>query len=640
MRLSLKTRLVGNFVVVITICGAVAAVVGVRMIGEGIVRQAQDKVRLDLNSARVICRQTVDQVRDTVRYTAGRFFVRDALVAGDLSRLMSELERIRQNESLDVLTLADAEGIVFVRARNPEVRGDNLATSEVIRKALSGRCVVAATEIVPRDGLLKEGQDLAGRARLQFVPTPRAKKTDKTEKTSGMMLSAAAPVFGVDAELLGVLYGGRLIDRDCSLVDKIRETVYQGEVYHGREMGTATIFQGDLRISTNVLTADGKRAIGTRVSEEVYERVLVEGKHWVERAFVVNDWYITAYEPITDVSGAIVGILYVGLLERPFADMRRNTLTAFLGIMFGGIGLAVALCLLLSRALVHPVNELMLAAQELAAGDLDRRVGLDESIEEISALGEAFNSMASAIRERDEELRRRAQEEISKSEKLALAGRLAAGVAHEINNPLGGILLFSRLLLRKAPAEGVERENLERIAREAERCKSIVQGLLDFARQREPAAETLNINTVVNKALALLTSQSLFHNIEVATDLGLSLPLACVDASQMQQVFVNIIMNAAEAMAGKGILTITSRVGEGGNIEVSFRDTGCGIPREDLDCLFEPFFTTKEVGRGTGLGLSISHGIVKSHGGELNVTSQIGQGTEFVISLPPAQKET
>ena len=203
-----------------------------------------------------------------------------------------------------------------------------------------------------------------------------------------------------------------------------------------------------------------------------------------------------------------------------------------------------------------------------------------------------------------------------------------------------GLFLTNHHVVEKAPAEGVERENLERIAREAERCKSIVQGLLDFARQREPAAETLNINTVVNKALALLTSQSLFHNIEVATDLGLSLPLACVDASQMQQVFVNIIMNAAEAMAGKGILTITSRVGEGGNIEVSFRDTGCGIPREDLDCLFEPFFTTKEVGRGTGLGLSISHGIVKSHGGELNVTSQIGQGTEFVISLPPAQKET
>ena len=640
MVLPLRTQLLVSFLAIIVVCGAFSTSVGVSLVTKRMTEQAQDKVRLDLNSARVIYQQAVDEVRDAVRYTAARFLVREALLRGDTTRLITELEAVRTGESLDTFTLTDAEGVVLLRTRSPTVKGDSQAGNEVIRRALSSKSAVASSEIVTREELLKEGEDLAARARVRVAATPRAKPTNRTEETSGLMIVAAAPVLSAGGELLGLLCGGRLINRNYALVDRIRETVYQGEVYRGMGMGTATIFQGDLRISTNVLTAEGKRAIGTRVSEEVHERVLVEGKLWVERAFVVNDWYITAYEPIREVSGKVVGILYVGLLERKFVDMKRNTLVTFLGIMLGGMALSVAFCLLLTRTLVRPVNDLMLAAQGLASGDLTQQVDLDASTEEISALGEAFNSMAAAIKERDEELRRRAQEEIGKSEKLALVGRLAAGVAHEINNPLGGILLFSRLLLRKAPAEGIERENLERIAKEAERCKSIVQGLLDFARQREPEAETININDVVERSMSLLENQAIFHDIEIARRLAHGLPPVHADPSQMQQVFINIIMNAAEAMDGRGVLTVETRPGEAGRIDIRFEDTGRGIRAEDIKHLFEPFFTTKEAGQGTGLGLSISHGIIQSHGGQLRVSSELGRGTEFVVSLPTSQKET
>lgn len=639
MKLSLRTRLLGSFIIVIAITGAVSTLVGVRMISEGIIRQAQHNVRLDLNTARVEFTDDINDVRDVIRYTVIRTFIRNALAAGDAAVIADDLETIRRGESLDVLTLTDADGTVLLRTRNPSVKGDSQADNPMLKKVLSARRTVASIEILTEEQLRRESPDLAERAYMKLIPTLKGKPTDRTEETSGMMIIAAGPVLGDDGELLGMLYGGRLLNRDNRLVDKIKRTVYQGEVYQGREIGSATIFQGDLRISTNVLTENGDRAIGTRVSAEVSDRVLSGGRRWVERAFVVNDWHVTAYEPIRDVSGKIVGILYVGMLEKKFTDMEKNVLWTFLGISLGGIFLSVVICYFLSRALTKPASALVLAARRLANGDLKQRVRPEGSME-IEALGNTFNMMASKIEERDEQLRKRAQNEIMESKKLAMIGQLASGVAHEINNPLGGILLFSRLLLRKAPDEGTERENLERIAREAERCQKIVRGLLDFAGQREPKTEQLDVNCVVEKAASLLENQALFHNIEIVKRLQQELPPICADESQIQQVFVNIVMNAAEAMEGHGVLTIaTNQAAAGNGVAISFSDTGPGISEEDLQQLFEPFFTTKEVGQGTGLGLSISHGIIERHGGTIKAVSSLGEGSTFIVTLPTASND-
>ena len=635
MKLSMRNKLIGSFLAVIVTTGAITTLVGVRMIGGGIVAQAQDKVRLDLNSAREIYQEALGDVGDAVRHTALRFFVREALAGGQMPRLAAELGQVRLREKLDVLTLTDSSGVVLVRTRNPAATGDGPPYSELVRRVLAGSGPLASTEIIPREALLREGADLAERARMRLLPTPMAKPAAKTEETSGMMIMAAAPVLDAEGRIVGALYGGRLVNREYGLVDKIKETVYQGESYRGREIGTATIFQGDLRISTNVMTEEGERAIGTRLSEEVGARVLEEGRPWTERAFVVNDWYMTAYEPIRDVSGSLVGILYVGMLERKFTDMKVEAILSFVGISLGGIALAVALCWLLSRAIVRPVGALVAAAQKLASGDLAQRVEPDGSTEEIGTLGRTFNMMAASLGERDAQMRRHAQEEILKSERLAMIGRLAAGVAHEINNPLGGILLLSKLLLRKAPPGSQEKENLDRIAKETARCQAIVQDLLYLARQRELATAPVNMNEVVERAMAMIEKQDVFRSVRVVRALAGDLPAVMADASQMQQVFTNIAVNAAEAMEGRGTLTIRSRVEEAGDrVAVSFSDTGCGIPPENMDKIFEPFFTTKRVGRGTGLGLSISHGIVARHGGRLLVESRPGAGSTFTVSLP------
>ncbi len=224
------------------------------------------------------------------------------------------------------------------------------------------------------------------------------------------------------------------------------------------------------------------------------------------------------------------------------------------------------------------------------------------------------------------------------SEKMASLGKLAAGIAHEINNPLGGILIYSSLMMEDLSQDDPRRGDLVRIVQEAGRCKEIVKSLLEFARQSEPKMEPTDINRAINDGLFFLVNQALFHNIQIVKKLDSFLPFVQANAGQLKQVFMNIIVNAAEAMHGNGTLTIRTFPSTGRKtVLVEFTDTGEGIPAENLTRIFDPFFTTKEVGKGTGLGLATSYGIVEDHGGKIGVKSQVGQGTTFTIELPVQQ---
>ncbi|MFO7891844.1 MAG: cache domain-containing protein [bacterium] len=638
MHLTLRAKLVISFITVIIISGIVSIYVGVRLIGDGIIRQAQDKVRTDLNSAREIYMEELDEIKYVVRLTATRFFMKQSLSYGNIQLMKQELSVIRKRESLDILTVTDDQGIVLYRTRNPGVVGDDQSENNIIKNVIINKEVSASTEIVSRKELIKEGEQLARRAYFEFIPTPKAKPLLEDEITSGMMMKVAAPILNDSGKLLGVLYGGVLLNRQYQIVDKIKQTVYQGEVYEGKDIGTATIFQGDLRISTNVKREDGTRAIGTRVSEEVYDQVLLKGLPWIERAFVVNDWYITAYEPIRNISDQVIGILYVGILEKKFSDLRQTTMLYFLGLTLAGIIASVFISYFLARKILKPIRNLVFASERLARGDLTHRVNL-KSKDLIGKLGDTFNYMAESLRERDEKLKERAQQTIQESGRLATIGQLAAGVAHELNNPLGGVLMYSHLLLEKFNANDSDRENLEKIVNQATRCKKIVKGLLDFARQTEPKVELSDINELLKETLVLIENQASFQNISIKKEFLSSLPKVMIDGSQFQQVFINIALNAAESMEEnyeeKGELKIQTRVSKNNRfVEINFNDTGCGIPEENIKRVFEPFYTTKEVGRGTGLGLAISYGIVQRNNGTISVKSEVGKGTTFTIRLP------
>jgi len=227
------------------------------------------------------------------------------------------------------------------------------------------------------------------------------------------------------------------------------------------------------------------------------------------------------------------------------------------------------------------------------------------------------------------------QNQLIHSEKLACIGRLAAGVAHEINNPLTGILTFAYLLLSEMAEDNPRREDLKVIVEEAERCRTITQNLLEFARENQPKKKIVNINTIVEKTLSIVEKQASFQNIKIIKELDPNIPSLLLDLNQIEQVFMNIVLNAQEAMPQGGFLTVSSNLSKDGKfVEVKVTDTGCGIPEKNLEKIFEPFFTTKKAGKGTGLGLAISYGIIKNHGGDISVFSKEGRGTTVLIKLP------
>ncbi|HPP45006.1 MAG TPA: ATP-binding protein, partial [Methanomassiliicoccaceae archaeon] len=241
--------------------------------------------------------------------------------------------------------------------------------------------------------------------------------------------------------------------------------------------------------------------------------------------------------------------------------------------------------------------------------------------------------MARSLKDRDDRLQK-AFQRITRTERLAALGQMAAGVAHEINNPLGGILLYSNLILEEMDDGHPSKENMEKIIYQTNRCKKIVQNLLDFARTPSGDMRPININEVIVTSLNLVKDQSMFLGIKVRQDLSDNLPLVMGDSSRLEEVFLNLFVNASDAMDARGVLEISTWSSSTNAVKISIRDNGRGIDRAYLPHIFEPFFTTKDPGQGTGLGLSITYGIIQKHNGFIDVESEPGKGTTFIITIP------
>jgi two-component system NtrC family sensor kinase len=634
VRIPIVTKLILSFLLIIAIISVIFIIVGIQLISDRIVTEAQEKVRHDLNAAQEIYAGKLSRINDVVRFTADRFFIINAMMSGNIEQATDELVKVKDREGLDILTITDESGIVLLRANNVDLFGDDQSDDELVKAVFSRKEPVAATAIVSTEELRNESPLLAEEACCDLIDTPLARVTEKTEKTDGMVLKAAAPIFDYENNLMGVLYGEVLLNKNTEIVDKVKQTVFEDVIYDGKDIGSATIFQDDVRISTNVRNTDGSRAIGTRVSEEVYNQVVKEGKPWIGRAYVVNDWYITAYEPIRNINNEIIGILYVGVLEQKYVDIQRQTVLAFLAITLLGALASMMVSYFISRRMSVPIKNLAFASREIAQGNLDAEVEI-EANDELGELAETFNAMTSALKQRDKQLREFTQSKIMESERLVLIGQIAANVAHELNNPLQGIVTYSHLLLEKMPNENSATASLKKIVIQANRCRDIIRGLLDFSRQRKPDKTICDINAVMEECVALVENQALFHNIEITKEFEEDLPIVLVDPSQMQQVFMNMIINAAEAMEDSGQLHLGTRYDPIKELfEIEITDTGHGIPEENVEKLYDPFFTTKEVGRGTGLGLAISYGIIKEHKGTISVKSEVDKGTSFLIRLP------
>jgi two-component system NtrC family sensor kinase len=595
---------------------------------------AQDaRVGRDMNLAEAFYDLKLNDIMLTAERLATRPGVEANLASAD-ENVPSAIEAIELEISseLTVLPPETQRFVVVVDAAGRAVAGRMCCHDSVSRLAIpeadwSGLSIVddtlssgeaeAATEVVPGSFLRWVG--LEQQARIDLLPTEKAapEPFDPLEGTAGLTVMGVAPIRSPDGGVIGAVIAGHLLNNDFTLVDRVKDVA---------GVDTVTVFFGDLRVSTNVRTESGERAIGTRVSQEVFDQVLVNGQSFTGPAFVVDQWYISRYEPLFNHLGQIVGILYVGAKQSTFQALldsfRRQVLLVAAATGLVAVLVAFPVASIISR----PLTDLADATRQVAQGDWSVRVPV-YGRSEMGILAESFNTMVATLKE--------TQEQLVQKEKLASVGQLAAGVAHEINNPLGSVLLYADILRKETPEDQAQQKSdLEMIINEATRCKMIVNDLLNFSRQNEVLAQSTDLNDLLQEMVEEASKMDLFRQVEFVQELAPVLPSVQADPLQLRQVFLNLMNNAAEAMPEGGRITVrTNRAPDKGFVTVEFEDTGVGIAEENMKKLFTPFFTTKPIGKGTGLGLAIIYGIVKMHRGQISVRSQVGKGTTFTVTL-------
>jgi Signal transduction histidine kinase regulating C4-dicarboxylate transport system len=617
------------------------------------------KVNGDLTIAHQYLSRILENTGEHLEALAGSVAFRDAAGQGN-DGVDRFLEESRKRLGLDFLYLAARDGQLAGAAGTTAegVRADwPVMTSAFRGQSSTGIDIMSAEELAVISPALAE------RARLDLVPTPNATPTDRTTETRGMVVHSASPVnVGGFGDV--VLVGGILLNQNLVFIDTINDLVYREASLPEGSQGTATLFLEDVRISTNVRLFEDKRALGTRVSAAVRQAVLDEGRVWLDSAFVVNDWYVSAYEPIIDSHGRRVGMLYVGFLEAPFTQAKTETLVAILVAFLVVTLVTVPIFLRWARAIFKPLERMTATIGRVEAGDLGARTGLVKAKDEIGTVAAHLDDLLDRLQQRDAELRawndelndrvaertrdlelaNRQLEATTKqlimSEKLAAIGEITAGVAHEINNPIavmqGNLDVVRSVIGERAGDVATE---LRLIDEQIYRVNQIVTKLLQFAKPEEYAGyvERHAAADVISDCMPLV--QHLLNKGEISVERDdRATRLILMNRTELQQVLVNLIVNAIHAMPDGGTLRLSTRDEDRRDqpgIAIDVADTGIGMTDEIIERIFDPFFTTKRKD-GTGLGLSISQTLIDRQGGALSVTSAPGDGTTFTIWLPEA----
>ncbi len=645
---SLWAKLIFSFLLVVLAGGLASSIIGVRMVGNTIIAEAQKKVRHDLLSAWMIYQERLSRIQDVLHLSAKRDLIIRSMSGGDVEVLRRELEKVRIEYGLDVLTVTDRKGVVLARTRSPYRTGDYQGNDELVRRALKKE-IVSSTEIVPQQELAKEGEELVRQAYMEFVLTSKAKERPETRETSGMMLKAAVPILDVNDNALGVLYGGTLLNRNYEIVDKIKDIIFKGERYKGKDTGTATIFQWDVRISTNVKNRSGLRAIETRVARDVYDQVLENGRAWIDRAFVVDDWYIAAYEPIRNIKGEIIGILYVGTLEEPYTDLRNNVIYSFFGIAFLGLVLVLFLAYFITRSITRPIGELAKATEVIAEGDFSHEVAI-QSGDEVGHLAVSFNRMTRTLKATMEEL-------YTVNSKLQDLNRhyleMVGFITHELNQPMGVLKGFLILLQDESLgplASPKQKQAVSTMLRNVNVLINMIQKYLQLGRIESGRMEINKTRiSVFREALApvledekkqldmrkmevVLENEEVFRKAE-----------AVADPVLLRIVFSNLIGNALKYGREGGRIWCGMRDESGGRL-FYIKNEGRGIPADKLTMVFEKFARLEgeleRHRRGTGLGLFNAKVIVEKHGGRIWAESEEGAWANFLFTLPKEEKRS
>lgn len=640
----LRTKLFKAIAILVLAIGALSAFVGIRIIKERTIDEAQRRVQLDLGSAWSVYDAQLQIKESILKLSAGKQIVDDFCRGkiDDRQYVRNRLEIIRRNFNLDFLTITDAEGQVILRTVPPFNTGDYQQAKSFVAGALQGR-IVSGTTLLSEHDLKIEGEGLAEQAFLAYEETPRARPTPKDEETRGMVMISAVPITH-GMQVIGTLYGGILLNRNTDIIEKIMNSVYKDETYEGVQLGTATIFLMDARIATSVTLENGNRALGTRVSKEVADRVLDNDQPWLGRAFVVHDWYLSAYDPIHDLDGQTIGMLYVGVLEEPFKDIGRQVITRYAMISTAGLAAAIVLAFMMAQRVSKPIHRLASSAQRMRQGEYPPPVPSDGASEETESLIAAFNAMVATLKDREEHLQ-------EANESLTALNRsymdMLGFVSHELKSPVATIMNYVYLLKERKIGELNEKQEkaVRNIESGSKRLVEMVRHYLNLSRientEFQPVKTDIAFNTDVMESLVdtyepEMQTKRMTLDRDMPDDLHIY-----ADMNMVKETFENMFSNAIKYGREDGRIWIKSEPADG-FVRFTVGNEGEGIPPEKQENLFKKFSRIEGASKahrqkGTGLGLFITKHIVEAHGGEISVASEPGAWVEFHFTFPAAQ---
>ena len=609
---TLRALLLWAFLVPLAALGAAIGVLGTVALRQHVIGRAQDQVALDIKTARAVLDGQLDLYARAFPILAS-------------SEQPTALPDFKERMNLDYLRMEDVS-----EARN--------GVNPVVRQALAQGRAAGGVRRMPVEELRELDESLARRVVLEVKPTPKAVPTDLRFLEDALVLEHALPVSDSRGRITHVLYGGRILNGDDRLVDRIRTLVFDGRTFNGRPVGTVTFFLGDIRVATNVTGQTGERKLGTRVSEEVYRRVIEHGGRWTGRAFVVNEWYLTCYEPLRDPGGAVIGMLYVGSLEAPFKGLSRRLLGWFLLLLAASVAVAVSLESWLASAIARPVARLTAATAAVAAGDDTVAVESGTRVAELQTLAQAFGSMADELKVRRTGLER-------SNEELAAANQryldLVGFVAHELKGILASVILNAYAV--RDGFLGIinfkQRRALDSVTRSLDYLDATVKNFLNLSRIERGqlamnAADLALWEEVARPAVEEFTPRAEDRKMTLEAEVPPSLRVQG-DQTMLQMVFHNLLGNAVNYGEPGGRLRVRAE-DRGDEVAVEVYNDGEPLSPEHRDRLFQRFVRLDTAAtrrqRGTGLGLFITREIVRQHGGDIRAEAR-ERGNAFVFTL-------
>ncbi|MFN3395960.1 MAG: ATP-binding protein [Thermodesulfovibrionales bacterium] len=575
-RLSIRYKIVFIIFAIIILITVTTLPVVANLIKDALTRQQQAHLKSVRNLVAKLLDDYESKVTNYTKLFSNDKEIKDTLfyyseLSGERVHPLRAVSRLFHSFDISSIELCDSEGRVVATAEEPERFDNDRAKDPLIHNALQG----------------KTGSGI-----------------ELTER--GFMIKATAPIYYNDNQLIGTITSGILIDE--SLLQKIKGlsdteiviTDKRGEVvastYHSLQATGHGSLTGRARDLNDILFSDNR-----------------------------DDFQLIKLS-LKGISEDVIGDMYI-LKENHLPQLIAKAYLALFALFFLITSISSVIVFMVLKRLTSPIIKLREGAERIGKGDFRYRIEA-RSGDELGELAEGFNRMAENL-ERLQEI----EERLNHSERLASIGRFAAAIAHEINNPVGNIIGLAKLMKRDVNDDGL-RADLETIISDADRCGRIIKDLLIYSRQSTPKKERVSlgdlIKETVNSSRKMLDSK----RIEIAYDLKGDLPHINADPLQISQVLHNIIQNSIQSIESEGLITVMATRSGNEWVEISVKDTGCGIDEEIKDKIFYPFFTTKKVGEGTGLGLAISYSIIQNHGGEISVESKKGEGSKFVIRLP------